>query len=182
TNGDGEITDKDRTMIGDPNPDFTAGLNLWVAYKGFDFNVSGYGSFGQQVAKSYRSFADSQRDNFTTDVFNTWQGEGTSNRLPRLTNGSNPNWKNISDIYIENGDFFKISNVTIGYDFRKLVDMKYISKCRLYFQAQNLFTFTKYSGMDPEMGKGTDDDWASGIDVGFYPAPRTFLFGVNLQF
>ena len=182
TNGDGEITNDDRTMIGDPNPHFTAGFNFWMAWKGFDFNVAGYGAFGQQVAKSYRSFADSQRDNFTTDVFQTWQGEGTSNKYPRLTYGSNPNWQNISDIYIENGDYFKISNVSFGYDFRKLVDMKYISKCRLFFQAQNLLTITKYSGMDPEMGKGTDDEWASGIDVGFYPSARTFLFGVNLQF
>ena len=181
-NGDGVISEDDRTMIGDPNPDFTAGLNFWLSWKGFDFSLSGYGAFGQQIAKSYRSFADSQCDNFTTDVFQTWQGEGTSNRLPRLTYGSNRNWQNISDIYIENGDYFKISNVTLGYDFRRLVNMKYISKCRLYFAAQNLLTLTKYSGMDPEMGKGTDHDWVSGIDVGFYPSPRTFLIGVNIQF
>ena len=182
TNNDGVISADDRTMIGDPNPDFTAGLNFWMAWKGFDFNISGYGAFGQQIAKSYRSFADSQRDNFTTDVFNTWQGEGTSNKLPILTYGSNRNWQNISDIYIENGDYFKISNVTIGYDFRRLINMKYISKARLYFSAQNLLTITGYSGMDPEMGKGTDHDWASGIDVGFYPASRIFLIGVNIQF
>ena len=182
TNEDGVINNDDRTMIGDPNPHFTAGFNFWMACKGFDLSIAGYGAFGHQVAKSYRSFADSQRDNFTTDVFSTWQGEGTSNKYPRLTYGSNPNWQNISDIYIENGDYFKVSNLCIGYDFRKLVDMKYISKCRIFFQAQNLLTITKFSGMDPEMGKGTDDDWASGIDVGFYPASRTFLFGVNLQF
>ena len=180
--GDGEITNDDRTMIGDPNPDFTAGLNFWMSYKGFDFSVSGYGAFGQQIAKSYRSFADSQRDNFTTDVFQTWTGEGTSNRLPMLTYGSNRNWQNISDIYIENGDYFKVSNVTIGYDFRRLMNIKNISKCRLYFSAQNLLTITGYSGMDPEMGKGTEDDWVSGIDVGFYPSARTFLIGVNIQF
>ena len=63
-----------------------------------------------------------------------------------------------------------------------MLNFKYISKCRLYFAAQNVFTFTKYSGMDPEMGKGTDDDWVSGIDVGFYPSSRVFLLGVNLQF
>ena len=182
TNGDGVINEDDRTMIGDPNPDFTAGLNFWFGWRGFDFNVSGYGAFGQQIAKSYRSFADSQRDNFTKDVFQTWQGEGTSNKLPILTYGSNRNWQNISDIYIENGDYFKISNVTVGYDFRRLINMKNISKCRLYFAAQNLFTITGYSGMDPEMGKGTDDDWVSGIDVGFYPSARVFLLGVNLQF
>ena len=182
TNDDGVINEDDRTMIGDPNPDFTAGLNFWFGWKGFDFNVSGYGAFGQQIAKSYRSFADSQRDNFTKDVFQTWQGEGTSNKLPILTYGSNRNWQNISDIYIENGDYFKISNVTVGYDFRRLINMKNISKCRLYFAAQNLLTITGYSGMDPEMGKGTDDDWVSGIDVGFYPSARVFLLGVNLQF
>ncbi|MCR5352472.1 MAG: TonB-dependent receptor [Bacteroidales bacterium] len=182
TNADGVISEDDRTMIGDPNPDFTAGLNFWMAYKGFDFSLSGYGAFGQQIAKSYRSFADSQRDNFTTDVFQTWQGEGTSNRLPILTFGSNRNWQNISDIYVENGDYFKISNVTLGYDFRRLVNMKHISKCRLYFTAQNLLTITGYSGMDPEIGKGTEDDWVSGIDVGFYPSARTFLIGVNIQF
>ena len=182
TNNDGVISDDDRTMIGDPNPDFTAGLNFWMAYKGFDFSISGYGAFGQQIAKSYRSFADSQRDNFTTDVFDTWQGEGTSNRLPRLTKGSNRNWVNISDIYIENGDYFKVSNITIGYDFRRLLNIKNISKCRLYVSAQNLLTITGYSGMDPEMGKGTEHDWVSGIDVGFYPSARTFLIGVNIQF
>ena len=182
TNTDGKIDENDRTMIGDPNPHFTAGLNFWLGWKGLDFSVSGYGAFGQQIAKSYRSFADSQRDNFTKDVFQTWQGEGTSNKLPILTYGSNRNWQNISDIYIENGDYFKISNVTLGYDFRRLVNMKYISKFRLYFAAQNLLTITKYSGMDPEMGKGTDDDWVSGIDVGFYPSARVFLLGVNLQF
>ena len=181
-NGDGVISEDDRTMIGDPNPDFTAGLNFWLSWKGFDFSVSGYGAFGQQIAKSYRSFADSQRDNFTKDVFQTWQGEGTSNRLPILTYGSNRNWQNISDIYIENGDYFKVSNVTIGYDFRHLLNFKHISKCRLYFAAQNVLTLTKYSGMDPEMGKGTEDDWVSGIDVGFYPSSRVFLLGVNLQF
>ena len=182
TNNDGVISDDDRTMIGDPNPDFTAGLNFWMAYKGFDFSISGYGAFGQQIAKSYRSFADSQRDNFTTDVFQTWQGEGTSNRLPILTFGSNRNWQYISDIYIENGDYFKVSNVTIGYDFRRLLNIKNISKCRLYVSAQNLLTITGYSGMDPEMGKGTEHDWVSGIDVGFYPSARTFLIGVNIQF
>ena len=182
TDGDGVISDADRTMIGDPHPDFNLGINLWFSYKNFDLNISGYGAFGQQIAKSYRSFADSQEDNFTTDLFNTWQGEGTSNRLPRLTYGNNRNWQNISDIYIEDGDFFKISNVSLGYDFAKIFNCKNISKCRLYVAAQNLLTITKYSGMDPEIGYGFDEDWVSGIDLGFYPSPRTFLVGINFQF
>ena len=181
-NGDGEITDDDRTMIGDPHPDFTAGLNFWMAWKGFDFSVTGYGAFGQQIARSYRSFFDRPTDSYTRDLFNCWSGEGTSNRLPLWTTCSDRNWSNISDIYIENGDFFKISNVTLGYDFSRIIKGSWISKARLYVSAQNLFTITKYSGMDPEIGYGFDEDWVSGIDLGYYPSARTFLVGVNIQF
>ncbi len=181
-NGDGEITDDDRTMIGDPHPDFTAGLNFWMAWKGFDFSITGYGAFGQQIARSYRSFFDRPTDSYTRDLFNCWSGEGTSNRLPLWTTCSDRNWSNISDIYIENGDFFKISNVTLGYDFSRLIKGSWISKARLYVSAQNLLTITKYSGMDPEIGYGFDEDWVSGIDLGYYPSARTFLVGVNIQF
>ena len=182
TDGDGAITDEDRTMIGDPHPDFIAGLNLWMAWKGFDLNITGYGNFGQQIARSYRSFFDRPTDSYTRDLLNCWSGEGTSNRLPLWTTCSDRNWSNISDIYIENGDFFKISNVTLGYDFSRLVKNSWISKARLYVSAQNLLTITKYSGMDPEIGYGFDEDWVSGIDLGYYPSSRTFLVGVNLQF
>ena len=182
TNGDGMITDDDRTMIGDPHPDFNVGLNLWLAWKGLDFSVTGYGAFGQQIAKSYRSFFDRPTDSYTRDLLGCWSGEGTSNRLPLWTTCSDRNWSNISDIYIENGNFFKISNVTLGYDFAKLLRSSFISKARLYFTAQNLLTITKYSGMDPEIGYGFDEDWVSGIDLGYYPSARTFLVGVNIQF
>ena len=180
--GNGKITEEDRTMIGNPHPDFTAGLNLWMAWKGFDFNVTGYGAFGQQIARSYRSFFDRPTDSYTRDLLNCWSGEGTSNRLPLWTTCADRNWSNISDIYIENGDFFKISNVTLGYDFSRLVKNSWISKARLYVSAQNLLTITGYSGMDPEIGYGFDEDWVSGIDLGYYPSSRTFLVGVNLQF
>ena len=181
--GDGEITGDDRTMIGNPHPDFTAGLNLWFSYKGFDLNITGYGAFGQQIAKSYRSFFDSPRENFTRDFLNCWTGEGTSNRYPTLTLCNDRNWSNISEIYIENGDYFKVSNVTLGYDFSRLFGKKsLVSKARLYVSAQNLLTITKYSGMDPEIGYGFDEDWVSGIDLGYYPSARTFLVGVNLSF
>ena len=181
--GDGEITGDDRTMIGNPHPDFTAGLNLWFSYKGFDLNITGYGAFGQQIAKSYRSFFDSPRENFTRDFLNCWTGEGTSNRYPTLTLCNDRNWSNISEIYIENGDYFKVSNVTLGYDFSRLFGKKsFVSKARLYVSAQNLLTITKYSGMDPEIGYGFDEDWVSGIDLGYYPSARTFLVGVNLSF
>ena len=185
TNGDGQLSDADKTMIGDPNPNVTGGLTLTLGYKGFDFAVTAYGAFGQQIAKSYRSFADMPLENFTTDIYNCW-GLGGDNSLPRLTDGTHTNWQNISDLYIENGDYVKISNITIGYDFKKLFKNMPLSQARLYFTAQNLFTITGYSGMDPEVGyAGSTNaayDWGSGIDVGFYPSPRTFLVGVNLKF
>lgn len=184
TNHDGVITDDDKTMMGDPNPNVTGGLTLTLGYKGFDFSVTAYGAFGHQIAKSYRSYADSPQENFTTDIYGVWTGEGTSNKLPRLTNGSNPNWQEVSDIMIENADYVKISNITLGYDFKKLFPTMPLSQARLYVTAQNLFTITGYSGMDPEVGYSGDDSyaWGSGVDLGFYPSPKTFLIGVNLKF
>lgn len=115
----------------------------------------------------------------TSAILDRWTGEGTSNRIPRVTN-TNINWQ-FSDLYIQDGDYLRISNITLGYDFAKLINVKAISQARLYFQVQNAFTFTKYDGMDPEIGYGTSD-WVSGIDLGYYPRPRTFLVGVNLKF
>ena len=107
--------------------------------------------------------------------------KGTSNRLPSLT-GSTINYGYVSDLYIEDGDYFRISNVTLGYDFSRLIKSKYLSQLRVYASVQNLFTFTNYSGMDPEIGYGGGDDWTSGIDLGYYPGARTYMFGVNLKF
>lgn len=189
TNNDGTIDEKDKTEIGNPHPDVTSGLNINLGYKGFDLSLTATGAFGQQIAKSYRSFAGGDKENFTTEIFGRWHGEGTSNKLPRLTTGANKNWQNISDIYIEDGDYVKVSNITIGYDFKKLLPKMIFQQARLYFTAQNLYTFTGYSGMDPEVGYGysggtttNDSNWSSGIDLGFYPSPRTYLVGVNLKF
>ncbi|MGK6349770.1 SusC/RagA family TonB-linked outer membrane protein [Parapedobacter sp. DT-150] len=182
TNGDGTITTDDRVMIGNPHPDFTGGMSLNFGYKGLDLSVTATGAFGHQIAKSYRSFADSPLQNYTTEVFERWHGEGTSNRYPRLTSGSHTNSQYVSDIYIENGDFVKIQNVTLGYDFKSLLPKMPFGQARLYLTAQNLYTFTGYSGMDPEIGYGYDQSWVSGIDLGFYPSPRTFLLGLNLKF
>jgi len=182
TNADGKIDTKDKVEIGDPHPDITIGFSFNLGYKGFDLNVASTGAFGQQIAKSYRSFADTKIQNYTTDIFGRWYGEGTSNKLPRLTSGSNSNWQEISDIYIENGDYVKIQNVTLGYDFKKLFTKMPFGQARLYVTAQNLYTFTNYSGQDPEVGYGGGQNWVSGVDLGFYPSPRTFLVGVNIKF
>jgi TonB-linked SusC/RagA family outer membrane protein len=182
TNKDGGINDSDKVMLGKPHPDWTGGLSFTLGYKGFDFSTTTYGNFGMQLAKSYRAFADSPLQNYTTDIFGRWHGEGTSNKLPRLTSGSHSNWQNISDIYFEDGDFVKISNVTLGYDFKKLLPRLPFGQTRLYVTAQNLYTFTGYSGMDPEVGYGGGNNWGGGIDLGYYPSARTYLIGVNLKF
>lgn len=182
TNKDGVIDDKDKCMIGNPHPDVTMGLTLNFGYKGFDLGITTNAVFGNQIAKSYRSFTDQPKENYTTDILGRWHGEGTSNRLPRVASGTNVNWLYISDIFIEDGDYFRIQNVTLGYDFKKLFPRMPLGQARLYVTAQNLATFTKYSGMDPEIGYGADKSWVSGIDVGFYPSPRTYMIGVNLKF
>ncbi|MDO4162938.1 MAG: TonB-dependent receptor [Bacteroides sp.] len=180
--GDGTIDyDADRHQIGNPNPDFTFGLSLGFDYKGFDFNVTTHGALGQQIMKSYRSFVDYPFQNYTTEVYERWHGEGTSNTQPRLSAGSHTNNQWISDRYMENGDFWKIQNVTVGYDFKRLWRNLPFSQARIYFQAQNLYTFTGYSGSDPEIGQGLSD-WASGVDLGLYPSSRTYIVGVSLKF
>ena len=174
----GVIDDNDKVDLGNGTPDFTYGFNLGFSYKNFDFALNAYGAAGNQIVQSYRNHANSH-SNYTSAILERWTGEGTSNRIPRVTE-TNINWQ-FSDLYIQDGDYLRISNITIGYDFAKLINLKAISQARLYFQVQNAFTFTKYDGMDPEIGYGTSD-WVSGIDLGYYPRPRTFLVGVNLKF
>ena len=174
----GVIDDNDKVDLGNGTPDFTYGFNLGFSYKNFDFAMNAYGAVGNQIVQSYRNHAN-KYSNYTSAVLGRWTGEGTSNRLPRVTE-NNINWQ-FSDLYIQDGDYLRISNITVGYDFAKLINLKAISQARLYFQVQNAFTFTKYDGMDPEIGYGTSD-WVSGIDLGYYPRPRTYLIGVNLKF
>lgn len=183
TNGDGSITDADRVQIGNPHPDVNLGININLGYKGFDFSVSGVGAFGQQIAKSYRDFSDKGKDSYTMDVIkDRWHGEGSSNRYPRLSlSPSENNWNRISDIYVEDGDYFRISNITLGYDFKHIWKSCPFQRLRAYATIQNLYTFTKYSGTDPEVGFG-GDSWATGIDTGRYPVSRTFLVGANISF
>jgi hypothetical protein len=170
-------------MMGDPNPDFLMGLNISVAYKGFDLSMNSNGAFGQQIARSWRRWADSPQNNYTTDIFDRWHGEGSSNRLPRLSYGAHINWQYNSDIFIENADYLRISNLTIGYDFKKLVRSIPLAQDKFFVALQNLYTFTKYSGMDPEIGTSTtSDSWAKGIDIGTYPSARTIMLGVSFKF
>ena len=180
--GENIVNAEDKTMIGNPHPDFRIGFGLNFAYKGFDLAISGKGAFGHQILTSYRSFADNEFHNYTTDILKRWHGEGTSNRIPRMTAGNGVNRINISEIYIEDGDYVKIQNVTLGYDFKNLLPKMPFGQARLYVAGRNLWTITKYSGMDPEVGYGDDQPFVSGIDLGFYPAPKTYMVGLNLKF
>ena len=178
-NHDGMIDSNDKVNLGNGMPKFTYGFNINLYYKNFDLGITANGAAGFDILQSYRG-PDNFKANYTTRILDRWTGEGTSNKIPRVTTMDNGNWQ-ISDLYIQDGDFLRISNLTIGYNFAPLINQKWCSNARLYFQAQNLLTFTKYDGMDPEIGYGTAS-WVSGIDVGYYPRPRTFLFGVNLAF
>jgi TonB-linked SusC/RagA family outer membrane protein len=184
TNGDGIINADDKTYLGDPHPDVTMGMSLNAAYKGFDISVTGYAALGQQVARSYRKFADGEMENYTTEVYSYWTGPGTSNKYPRLAKMSEGvNWMAISDIYIEDAGYFRLQDLTVGYDFKNLWKAAPFQQLRVYFQAQNLFTITNYKGMDPENGKSiASESWVTGVDVGNYPQPRTYLVGVNVKF
>ena len=187
-NGDGVITYAegahcDRHEIGNPNPDVMLGINLGLNWKGLDFAINGSGAFGHQIMRSYRSFSDSWWHNYDTTIFNRWHGEGTSNDVPRISGTGHPNTNYVSTRYMEDADYFKIKTVTLGYDFTKIWKSSPFQQLRLYVQAQNLVTFTGYTGLDPEVGNAAGaDSWASGIDLGLYPPSRTFLVGASIKF
>ena len=183
-NGDGIVNDDDKTDLGNPTPDVTMGITLGASYKGFDINVTGYAALGQQVARSYRKFTDGEYENFTSEVYSYWNGEGTSDKYPMFAKmNSGVNWQSISDIYVENADYFRLQNLTLGYDFKTIWKSCPFQQLRLYVAAQNLFTITGYKGMDPENGKSiASESWVTGVDVGNYPQPRTYMVGVNVKF
>ena len=183
-NNDGQISlSEDRHEIGSPHPDVTLGVSLGFEWKGLDFGVTGSGAFGQQIMQCYRTaLLASPYGSYTVSDFDRWHGEGTNNKYPRLTVGSiNDQW--VSTRYMQDADYFKIQNITLGYDLAQLVKALPFSQFRIYVQAQNLYTFTGYTGVDPEVGSsGGKDSWARGIDVGLYPTARTFIVGASIKF
>lgn len=183
-NLDGVIDDLDKVMIGSPLPDFEMGLQLNVEYKGIYANATLVGKFGMQVMQSYRSFADNFTQNYTTQIFGRWHGEGTSNRIPRLGYASTRNTNLISDIFVHDADFLRISNVVVGYRLGNLLkNLNWIKGASVYASVSNLHTFTKYDGMDPDVGYSPDGfPWATGADLGLYPLPRTVMFGASVTF
>lgn len=177
-NGNGEIDPEDRGMIGDPTPNWTYGMNFSLGWKGFDLVFFGQGVAGNEVFKATRRF-DLQMANMTADALDRWTGEGTTDIYPRLVmNDPNKNFSRSSDFYVEDGSFFRIKTMQIGYSLPKLITSKIgFGKIRVYVSGNNLVTFTKYSGFDPEIGGGS-----YGVDRGIYPQARFYLFGINATF
>lgn len=186
-NGDGVIDSKDRAYIGDPIASVIMGLNVTLNYKNLDFLAYAYASIGNDMVRNYeRTLTDVNKSNY---VLGRWTGEGTSNTVPRVTTGATNN-NLFSDYYVEDASFVRIQNVQLGYTLNKTFSDKIgISKLRLYVGVNNLYTFTKYKGFDPAAITGpTNDDnisqssVGSGIDNGFYPTPRIYTMGLNLNF
>ncbi|MDP4600697.1 MAG: SusC/RagA family TonB-linked outer membrane protein, partial [Polaribacter sp.] len=178
TNGDGKIDADDRTNIGDPIADITMGLNLSFNYKRFDFNAYAFASIGNEIVRNYeRNLPLTNRPTYFLD---RWTGPGTSNTSPRVTTGATGNIL-FSDFYVEDGSFLRLQSVQLGYSVgQETLEKLQFSKLRFYVTGSNLFTLTKYRGYDPTTSNGAPI--GGGIDQGFYPSPKTFLFGMNVTF
>ena len=178
TDGNGSINDDDKQFLGTNIPKYTFGLSLNLDYKNFDFMVFTQGAAGNKIFQGLRRL-DVGNANYQTEAMSRWTGEGTSNDYPRLTNNdTNGNFGKMSDFYLEEGDYLRIKLVQFGYSLpTNVVSQIGASKVRFYLTGENLFTLTKYTGYDPEIGGGV-----FGIDKGIYPQARTFMFGANLQF
>ena len=183
----GVIDENDKTMIGDPNPDVQLGFQLNLAYKGVYANITAAGKFGHQVFNTY-FWSDptsvNEYRNWTTEIFGRWHGEGTSTRIPRLSSQGHRNTSYISDVSIYDADYLRISNLTVGYNFAHLFkNDNWLENLSVYMAVNNLYTFTGYKGLDPDVAYGgANAPWASGVDLGLYPLPRTIMIGANIAF
>ena len=177
-NGDGQITSDDRTMIGKGTPDWNFGLNFNADWRGFDFNMFFQGVAGADIFDAtYRT--DVTAGNYPTYMLNRWTGEGTSNKYPILRAGDNTNWQ-VSDLYIVDGSYLRLKNISLGYTLpRNLTRQISIERLRFFVMAENLVTWTKYWGFDPEISSGGK---SLGIDKGVYPQARIWTVGLNLTF
>jgi hypothetical protein len=175
-NGDGVISENDRTYIGNPTPTWVFGITLTMSYQNFDLLIFGQGAAGHKIFQGLRRL-DIANANYEAAALGRWQGEGTSEDYPRLVKGDpNSNFSNPSEFYLENGNYFRFKNIQLGYTLpRSVLNKMRIEKIRFFVTAENLITLTRYSGYDPEIGGGT-----MSIDRGFYPQARAIMFGLNL--
>lgn len=179
TNGDGVITDADKVNLGNSVPKFTFGMTVNLNYKNWDLMVFAQGQAGNKIFQGLRRL-DLLNANYQTAILDRWTGEGTSNTTPRVTvDDTNHNYTWMSNYYLQKGDYLRIKLLQLGYTLPQSVTQNFgVSKLRLYVTGENLFTFTKYTGYDPEIAAGD----SFGIDRAYYPQARTFLFGANITF
>lgn len=180
--GNGQITEDDRTKIGKGTPDWTYGLNVTATWRGFDLNVFLQGVAGNEIFDATRR-PDLRSVNLPSWMLNRWTGEGTSNTIPRYMQGDGYNWQS-SDLYVTDGSYCRLKNLQLGYTLPENLTRKvFVSKFRVYVAAENLFTWTKYHGFDPEIAPSDVTYGTSvGVDYGVYPQARVWTVGFNLAF
>lgn len=176
--GDGKITDKDRTMIGNPTPDFTYGFNVSLGWKNFDLSVDMMGVYGNEIYRNWGSSTYAQM-NYRIEQLDRWHGEGTSNWEPLLDPSHQIN-QEASTYFIEDGSFFRIRNIELGYNFdKRLLRPIKMQALRIYANVQNPKTWSRNGGYTPEVGGSAI---SFGVDTGGYPMPTVYTLGINLTF
>ncbi len=183
--GDGKITPADQTFIGNPNPKFSYGFTNNFSYKGFDFSIFLQGVYGDDIYNYSRMETEAEFSVYTnqlTTVLSRYSPQNPNGSLPRY-NQYNQNNLKISDRFIEDGSYLRIQNVSLGYNLpTKWISNAKMTSCRVYISGQNLYTFTKYSGYDPELGAFNNNVLTQNIDYGHYPNPRSLTVGANIVF
>jgi hypothetical protein len=177
-NNNDQIEGGDRTYLGSPIPNFTYGITINLAYKNFDFVAFGNGVSGNQIFQGLRRL-DVTYANWQEKILDRWTPTNPSNNIPRVVETDrNGNYTKMSKLYLESGAYFRLKTLQVGYTLPKLISQKIGSqRCRVYVMSENLFTATKYTGYDPEIG-GT----VLGIDRGVYPQARSLMVGINVGF
>ena len=182
-NYDGVLNEEDKTWIGNPYPDLMVGSNIGLNYRNWDFTANLYGTFGNDIYNKTRGLYSgvSGQNVYAGTLSKAWQGEGTSNTIPRLSaNDTNQNYTRVSSFYVEDGSYLRVKMLQLGYLLPKKLTRG--MELRLSLSAQNPFTITNYSGMDPERPQLDGSVIETGIDGIAYPNPRTFLFGIDFKF
>jgi TonB-linked SusC/RagA family outer membrane protein len=185
-NGDGKLTDLDKTVIGNPIPEFYYGFNIGMEYKGIDLSANFEGTSGNSIFNAMRYFTYSESDvtQKSVDVLNYWTPTNTNTTMPRLNGKDKNDNLRISDRYIEDGSYMRLKTLQLGYRLPQSIAKKiYMSGLRVYVSGENLLTFTNYSGPDPEIGQITTSNTLSrGVDMGTYPQAKTVTAGINITF
>ena len=185
--GDGQITENDKTFIGNPHPKFSYGLNFDAGYAGFDLGIAFQGVQGNDIFNATKWYLDGgfEQSNMSTRRLDAWSETNRGSSEPTNASWFTDTKYFPNSAFIEKGSYLRLKNITLGYTLPEKITKAHIQKFRVYIQAQNVLTFTKYSGFDPEIGSNEELNWEGpefGIDRGVYPQARTFVGGVNITF